>query len=59
MEGSESLKIYIRPTREIVDRVSRYMASGGDATAEAELLMHVKSVHKIYLAGDAADNEEQ
>ncbi len=55
VEGSESLKIYIRPTRETIDRVSRYMASGGDATAEAELLMHVKSVHQIYLTSDAAE----
>jgi hypothetical protein len=49
VEGSESLKVYIRPTRETIDRVSRHMASGGNATAEAELLMHVKSVHQIYL----------
>ena len=49
VEGSESLKVYIRPTRETIDSVSRHMASGGNATAEAELLMHVKSVHQIYL----------
>jgi hypothetical protein len=57
VEGSESLRVYVRPTREIIDRVSRYMASGGDANAEAELLMHVKSVHKIYLASDAAEEQ--
>ena len=57
VEGSESLKVYVRPTRETIDRVSRYMASGGDATAEAELLMHVKSVHQIYLTSDAAEEQ--
>jgi hypothetical protein len=54
VEGSESLKVYIRPTRETIDSVSRHMASGGNATAEAELLMHVKSVHQIYLTSGAA-----
>ena len=53
VEGSESLKVYIRPTRETIDSVSRHMASGGNATAEAELLMHVKSVHQIYLTSGA------
>lgn len=55
VEGSESLKVYIRPTRETVDSVSRHMASGGNATAEAELLMHVKSVHQIYLKAGVSE----
>ena len=55
VEGSESLKIYIRPTRETIDSVSRHMASGGNATAEAELLMHVKSVHQIYLKAGVSE----
>ena len=42
VEGSESLKVYIRPTRETIDSVSRHMASGGNATAEAELRLHCK-----------------
>lgn len=58
VEGSESLKVYIRPTRETIDNVSRHMASGGNATAEAELLMHVKSVHQIYLTSGATDAAE-
>ena len=50
VEGLESHKIYIRrPMRETTDSVSRQMASGGNATAEAELLMHVKSMHQMYL----------
>ena len=57
VEGSESLKVYIRPTRETIERVSRHMASGGNSDAEAELLMHVKSVHRIYLtAGVGSDS---
>ena len=55
VEGSESLKIYIRPTRETIDSVSRHMASGGNATAEAELLMYVKSVHQIYLKAGVSE----
>ena len=55
VEGSESLKVYIRPARETIDRVSRHMASGGNATAEAELLMHVKGVHQIYLKAGVSD----
>jgi hypothetical protein len=48
VEGSESLKIYIRPTFSTIDRVSSHMANGGNADAEKELLMHIKAVHKIY-----------
>jgi integrase len=48
VEGSESLKIYIKPTFKTIDSVSRHMASGGNSDAEQELLLHIKNMHQMY-----------
>lgn len=46
-EGSESLRIYTRPTKTMIDRVSKQMSAGGCNSVEHELMMHIIAVDAI------------
>lgn len=52
-EGSESLRIYTRPTKLMIDRVSKQMSEGGSSSAEHELMMHIIAIDAVEARGKA------